>query len=99
MKAIKPRTSLSAPVAQLPVAQVERAQRYSRDTLGFEINGLEPDKGIGAVLLQPIGKWIRAARRSPSRSSGSLGACDSSRSRISTETASTSTANSVRMRR
>jgi uncharacterized glyoxalase superfamily protein PhnB len=37
------------PVPELPVADVERAQQYYRDTLGFEIAWLEPDKSIGAV--------------------------------------------------
>src|SRR5262245_45698361 len=31
------RTSIHAPVPELPVADVERAQNYYRDTLGFEI--------------------------------------------------------------
>ena len=34
---------------ELPVADVERAQQYYRDTLGFEIGWIEPEKGIGAV--------------------------------------------------
>jgi uncharacterized glyoxalase superfamily protein PhnB len=37
------------PVPELPVADVERAQQYYRDVLGFEIGWLEPDKGIGAA--------------------------------------------------
>ncbi len=37
------------PVPELPVADVERAQRHYRDTLGFEIGWLYPDKEIGAV--------------------------------------------------
>jgi uncharacterized glyoxalase superfamily protein PhnB len=37
------------PVPELPVTDVERAQQYYRDTLGFEIAWLEPDKSIGAV--------------------------------------------------
>ena len=37
------------PVPELPVADVERAQQYYRDALGFEIGWLYPDKGIGAV--------------------------------------------------
>ncbi len=31
------------------MADVERAQQYYRDALGFEIGWLYPDKGIGAV--------------------------------------------------
>jgi uncharacterized glyoxalase superfamily protein PhnB len=37
------------PVPELPVADVERAQQYYRDTLGFEIGWLYPGKEIGAV--------------------------------------------------
>lgn len=56
-------TPLSAPVPELPVKDVERAQRYYRDVLGFEINWLEPDKGIGAVSRPPIAIFFR--RRQP----------------------------------
>lgn len=56
-------TPLSAPVPELPVADVERAQRYYRDTLGFQINWLEPDKGIGAVSRAPVAIFFR--RREP----------------------------------
>jgi uncharacterized glyoxalase superfamily protein PhnB len=45
----KEKTSIGPPVPELPVADVERAQQHYRDTLGFEIAWLEPDKGIGAV--------------------------------------------------
>jgi catechol 2,3-dioxygenase-like lactoylglutathione lyase family enzyme len=41
--------SLGQPVPELPVADVERAQRHYRDALGFEIGWLYPDKNIGAV--------------------------------------------------
>ncbi len=37
------------PVPELPVVDVERAQQYYRDFLGFDIGWLVPDKGIGAV--------------------------------------------------
>ena len=40
---------MGQPVAELPVADVERAQQHYHDTLGFEIGWLEPDKSIGAV--------------------------------------------------
>ncbi len=46
------RASLSRmnhPVPELPVEDVERAQRYYRDVLGFEIGWLYPGKEIGAV--------------------------------------------------
>ena len=42
-------TSLGPPVPELPVADVERAQQYYRDALGFEIGWLYPGKEIGAV--------------------------------------------------
>jgi bleomycin resistance family protein len=42
-------TSMSQPVPELPVADVERAQQYYRDTLGFEIGWLYPGNEIGAV--------------------------------------------------
>jgi predicted enzyme related to lactoylglutathione lyase len=45
----EPLSSIGQAVPELPVADVERAQQYYRDTLGFEIGWLEPDKGIGAV--------------------------------------------------
>lgn len=37
------------PVPELPVADVERAQRYYRDVFRFEIAWLTPGKEIGAV--------------------------------------------------
>ena len=40
---------IGRPVPELPVADVERAQRHYRDALGFEIGWLYPGKGIGAV--------------------------------------------------
>jgi catechol 2,3-dioxygenase-like lactoylglutathione lyase family enzyme len=43
-------TKIGSPVPELPVADVERAQHYYRDSLGFQIAWLEPDKSIGAVL-------------------------------------------------
>ena len=42
-------TSIGRPVPELPVVDVERAQQHYRDTLGFEIGWLYPDKQIGAV--------------------------------------------------
>jgi uncharacterized glyoxalase superfamily protein PhnB len=42
-------TSIGPAVPELPVADVERAQQYYRDALGFEIGWLYPDKEIGAV--------------------------------------------------
>lgn len=42
-------TTIAPPVAELPVADVEQAQRYYRDVLGFEIGWLDPSKEIGSV--------------------------------------------------
>ena len=41
--------SMSHPVPELPVVDVERAQQHYRDALGFEIGWLYSDKEIGAV--------------------------------------------------
>ena len=43
------KSPMGRPTPELPVADVERAQRHYRDTLGFEIGWIEPDIGIGAV--------------------------------------------------
>jgi uncharacterized glyoxalase superfamily protein PhnB len=42
-------TSIGQAVPELPVADVELAQRHYRDALGFEIGWLYPGKGIGSV--------------------------------------------------
>lgn len=63
MNASQSLTSLSAPVPELPVADVERAQRYYRDVLGFEITWLHPDRGIGAASRPPVAIFFR--RREP----------------------------------
>ena len=42
MSTKKPLSSINQPVPELPVADVERAQQYYRDTLGFEIGWLVP---------------------------------------------------------
>jgi uncharacterized glyoxalase superfamily protein PhnB len=43
------RALFGKPTPELPVVDVERAQQYYRDALGFEIGWLYPGKGIGAV--------------------------------------------------
>ena len=43
------RTTFGRPTPELPVEDVERAQQYYRDVLGFEIGWLYPGGGIGAV--------------------------------------------------
>jgi uncharacterized glyoxalase superfamily protein PhnB len=42
-------SKISQPVPQLPVEDVEKAQKYYRERLGFEISWIYPDKSIGAV--------------------------------------------------
>ncbi len=42
-------SKIGQPVPELPVEDVERAQRYYHDVLGFEIGWLSPGKEIGAV--------------------------------------------------
>ena len=49
MGAIENLQVMGPPVPELPVTDVERAQRHYRDTLGFTIGWLYPDKSIGAV--------------------------------------------------
>ena len=56
-------SSIGPPVPELPVADVERAQNYYRDRLGFEIGWLQPDKEIGAVSRQNVVIFFR--RRKP----------------------------------
>jgi predicted enzyme related to lactoylglutathione lyase len=52
-------TSLGPPVPELPVIDVERAQQHYRDTLGFEIGWLYPDKGIGSASRGRIVLFFR----------------------------------------
>jgi predicted enzyme related to lactoylglutathione lyase len=47
------------PVAELPVADVERAQQHYKDTLGFDIGWIEADKGMGAVTRGGIAIFFR----------------------------------------
>jgi len=46
----EPHTIFGPPVPELPVVDVERAQQHYKDTLGFQIGWLYPDKGIGSVV-------------------------------------------------
>lgn len=52
-------TSIGQLVPELPVADVERAQQYYRDALGFQIAWLYPDKGIGAVSRGKVAIFFR----------------------------------------
>jgi predicted enzyme related to lactoylglutathione lyase len=46
-------------VPELPVADVERAQQYYRDMLGFDIGWLYPGKEIGAVSRGKVAIYLR----------------------------------------
>src|SRR5882724_1330030 len=54
---------IGQPVPELPVADVERAQQYYRDTFGFEIGWLYPDKEIGAVSRGAVAIFFRRRKR------------------------------------
>ena len=56
-------TTIGQPVPELPVADVERAQRHYRDVLGFEIGWLYPGGEIGAVLRDKTTIFFR--KRTP----------------------------------
>ena len=51
------------PVPELPVADVVRAQQYSRDALGVEIGWLSAGKEIGAVSRGTVAIFFR--KRTP----------------------------------
>lgn len=53
------KTALSHPTPELPVVDVERAQQYYRDALGFEIGWLYPGKEIGAVSRGEVAIFLR----------------------------------------
>ena len=48
------KTKIGQPVPQLPVEDVEKAQIYYNEILGFEIFWTYPDKSIGAVGRENI---------------------------------------------
>ncbi|MEL7465369.1 MAG: VOC family protein [Pseudomonadota bacterium] len=50
---------LASPTPELPVPDVEAAQRYYRDTLGFEIAWRNEEGRIGAVALGECGLFFR----------------------------------------
>jgi uncharacterized glyoxalase superfamily protein PhnB len=52
-------TTIDQPVPELPVADVEKAQQYYRNVLGFEIGWLEPTKDIGAVSRGNVAIFFR----------------------------------------
>ena len=52
-------TTIGQPVPELPVADVEKAQRYYRDVLGFEIGWLYPGKEIGSASRGTVAIFFR----------------------------------------
>lgn len=56
-------TRIAQPVPELPVADVEQAQRYYHDVLGFEIGWLDPEKDIGAVSRGSAAIFFRRRQR------------------------------------
>jgi uncharacterized glyoxalase superfamily protein PhnB len=57
------KTPFGFPTPELPVEDVERAQRYYHDTFGFDIGWLQPDKGIGAVSRKSVAIFLRRRKR------------------------------------
>jgi uncharacterized glyoxalase superfamily protein PhnB len=57
------RTALGPPTPELPVEDVERAQRHYCDTLGFEIGWLEASGDIGAVSRDDVVVFFRRRAR------------------------------------
>jgi uncharacterized glyoxalase superfamily protein PhnB len=63
MTTTKPLSTIGQPVPELPVVDVERAQQYYRDTLGFEVGWLYPGKEIGSASRGEVAIFFR--RRKP----------------------------------
>jgi predicted enzyme related to lactoylglutathione lyase len=55
-------TAIAPPVPELPVLDVERAQQHYRDSLGFEVQWLYPDKQIGAVSRGKVAIFFRKSQ-------------------------------------
>ena len=52
-------SAIAQPVPELPVVDVERAQTYYRDTLGFEVGWITPGKEIGSVSRRGVAIFFR----------------------------------------
>lgn len=63
MSTRQPLTPIGQPVPELPVADVERAQRHYRDALGFEIGWLYGGGEMGAVSRGNVAIFFR--KRTP----------------------------------
>lgn len=57
-----PLSKIGQPVPELPVEDVERAQEYYRDILGFEIGWLYPGKEMGAVSRGDVVIFFRRTK-------------------------------------
>ena len=57
------RSTITAPVAELPVEDVERAQRHYCDVLGFKFGWLYEDKTIGSVTRDDAPIFFRQRTR------------------------------------
>jgi uncharacterized glyoxalase superfamily protein PhnB len=57
------RTKLARPTPELPVEDVERAQQYYRDALGFEIGWLIEGGEMGAVSRDNMAIFFRKRQR------------------------------------
>jgi uncharacterized glyoxalase superfamily protein PhnB len=53
------RTPIAQPVPELPVVDVEQAQRHYRDAMGFEISWLHPGSEIGSVRRDNVTIFFR----------------------------------------
>ena len=55
-------SKIGQPVPELPAEDVERAQEYYRDVLGFEIGWISPGKEIGAVSRGDVVIFFRRTK-------------------------------------
>ena len=55
-------TKIAQPIAELPVEDVEKAQNYYKEFLGFEIVWIEIDKSIGSVGRDEIAIFFRKTK-------------------------------------
>lgn len=56
-------TTIGPPVPELPAADVEKAQQYYRDVLGFEIAWLDPRKNHRCRLTRKRGHLLPKTNR------------------------------------
>ena len=57
------KSEIHQPVPELPVKDVEKAQAFYRDELGFSIAWIYPDKSIGAVSKGETAIFLENKRR------------------------------------